>query len=111
VHKPLQRFYAESELAKRKGAFFGNGAAAGALEILRQKIFRTVDDSQILSATALYARRQQVATSSNSEIQWLNDHAFAAAVGKLLPPVNSDLHAFRKACSTVWMRVGLLCRR
>jgi hypothetical protein len=64
-------------------------------QMFRSGVFRPVDDPQILPPPALNGGLHPAPSPSCDIGQGLDDHAFAAALGKLQPPLGGRLHTGR----------------
>ena len=65
------------------------GRRTKAFQVFCRRVFRAVDDSQIFVTTAFNGWLNQPVTILGDEIQRLHNHAFAAASGHFLPPVDA----------------------
>src|SRR5262245_13068947 len=88
-NEALQSFDAQGKLAEGQGPFLAQPAIAQPAEILVGRIIRSVDDAQVLAATALYRGLGKAPLAPVDETGRLDHHALAAALGQLDPPVNS----------------------
>src|SRR5205823_2288648 len=80
---------AQSELTERKRPFGAEPPRAEALQVFGQRVFRAVNDPQILPASTLHRRLNQAAPPSRNELERLHHHSLSAASGQILPPLDS----------------------
>jgi hypothetical protein len=93
--EPFERLDAQGELAQRERAFGVQPAGAEPSEVLVRRVFRAVDDAQVLAATAFDGGLDETALAANDEFLRLYDHAFSASSGEFLPPTDGPGLALR----------------
>src|SRR5262245_61734782 len=84
AHEPLQRFHTERKLAQRQRPLGPQGARAQPVEVLRRRVFRAIDDPQILSTATFHGRLYQSTPPLRHEVEWLHHHPLAALSRELL---------------------------
>ena len=72
----LEPFDTQRKLPKREATLGGQATVAQAIEVLGQRVFRTVDDPQIFPAAALHRRLCEPVLSLHHEVVRLHDHTF-----------------------------------
>jgi hypothetical protein len=77
-----ERLHAQGELAQRQRAFRREAALAQTADLIRGRVLGSVDDAQILAATALHGRLRDTAGAARDELLRFHDHAFAACVAR-----------------------------
>src|SRR4051794_21670196 len=92
-HEALQPLDPQREFPQGQRALARDAALAETLQVLRQGVFRTVDDPQVLPPPALERRLDEPPPSLRQEIQGLDHHPLAAAAGEVLPPGRGRLLA------------------
>ncbi len=69
LHKPLQRFPAEAELAQSQRPFRAETSSAKAFEVLRRCVLGSVDDAKVLPPTALHRRLHETASALGNKLE------------------------------------------
>src|SRR5215467_6733027 len=76
---------------RRSGSRRTKRSRAQALKIGRERIFGAVNNPKIFASANFYPRLHDATPALFDELEQLDDHAFAAAVGLLGPPCNCGL--------------------
>src|SRR5947208_17193938 len=88
-YEPFQRFDTQRKLASRQRALPRKAARTQSWQLIVGRVFRAIDDPQVLTPTTLDRRLQQPLRTSRDEVERLDYHALPALPGQLLPPVRS----------------------
>lgn len=84
----MQVFHAQSELTNGERALRAQTSGAKPFKVVRCRVLRSLDDPQVLLATAFNRRLDQATPVFSNERKRLDDHPFAAGFGQLLPPLD-----------------------
>src|SRR5215468_3338275 len=84
--EPLQRLHPQRELAGRQRALPGQVAVPEPVEVGRDRVLGTVDDPQVLGATALHPRLGDATPPAGHRGDRLGHHSLPASPGDLFPP-------------------------
>src|ERR1700742_3949801 len=94
-HESLQRLNTESELTACERSLCADMPPSQTFKVGRQQIFGTIDNAEILGATAFDCRLRDAAPAGGDEVERLDHHALVALRGELGPPADRALAAFR----------------
>ena len=89
----FKRFNAEGKLTQRHAALGRKSPLAKALQVFRPRVFRSVDDPQVLRTSALDRRLNKTTLTKNHKIRRLDNHAFSAIRCHGFPP------SYERVCS------------
>src|SRR5262249_15848706 len=92
LDESCERFDAQAELPERKTAFAGQSPLAKSRQILRQVVFRSLDDPQVFSPATLQCRLDQSPLVSCDEVDWLDDHSFPTGLRQPDPPADGRIN-------------------
>src|SRR5689334_25257481 len=76
--EPLEPFDTQRKLPKRKPTLGRQAAVTQAIQVLWQRVFRTVDDPQVFPPATLHRRLDEPAGAVRNERHRLDDHPFSA---------------------------------
>src|SRR5437868_13680027 len=91
-HESFKGFDAQRKFTCGQGPLFEKPAGTQPWQLIVSRVFRTIDDPQVLASAALDRRLHQTPRTMRDEIERLHYHALAAFAGQLLPPSRGLLH-------------------
>ena len=87
LYEPLETLNTQRKLAERKRSFARQASLTKPRQVLRQRVLRSVNDPEVLPATAFHGGLQQTASAAGNERERLDDGALAAGLGQRHPPL------------------------
>jgi len=89
----FETFDAQGKLPACKGSLGTQAARSQALQILRNQLFRSVNDAQVLRPAALHGGLSISPPALADKVERLHHHAFTSGRSQSLPPLRSPIKA------------------